>query len=113
MLTGPSSEKLFGNPSGKSVGYYIGSWLRAFHSWADAPQQASLRALLPLDDPMREVKCRFTFDNFIGVLEQFPAIIKGHEEELLSIRDAMVSEFGKTHNEDGWGIVHGDLWGGK
>ncbi len=62
---------------------------------------------------MRQLKCSFTFYNFIVALEKFPEAMERHEKTLLSIRDAMASEFGKSPNEDRLGIVHGELWGGK
>lgn len=65
---------------------------------------------------MRKVKCSFTFDSFMDILKEFPELLHGHEQTFLSIRDSMVADFDKaTHgaDEDDWGIVHGDLWGGK
>ena len=59
-------------PSPLDLGRSIGSWLRAFHTWADAPAQASLRREIGRNEPMRKLKHRVNYGSFIGVLERFP-----------------------------------------
>lgn len=113
MFLGKDSPTLFPTSTLKSVGFHLGSWLRAFHSWADEPEQRELQLQLPQDDPMTRIKCGFTFYSFIEVLKKFPEVLGDQEDLLLSIRDALVHESVKSPCEEGWGIIHGDLWGGK
>lgn len=113
MAMGAESETLFPGTTLTAIGLTLGSWLRAFHAWADAPEQAELRELLPQDDRMRKTKCDYTFNSFLDILDKFPELTEGHEEILHAIRDAKLKEFSQVPVGDGWGIVHGDLWGGK
>lgn len=113
MLLGKDSPTLFPTSTLKSVGFHSGYWLRAFHSWADEPEQRELQLQLPQDDPMTRIKCGFTFYSFLEVLKKFPELLGDQEQLLLSIRDALVDESVKKPREEGWGIIHGDLWGGK
>lgn len=128
VLSSPdASDVLLSRPLATSVGRALGSWLRAFHAWASAPAQRHhlLRARsaeVGTNEPMRELKYRITYDSFIGVLEQFPDVLRvdHHREALLlqEVKNMALKEFEKTESDDGdgsedWGLIHGDLWTGK
>jgi hypothetical protein len=115
MLFSSNSAILIPPSSREDVGRHLGSWLRHFHSWTSAPEQAALRALIPQDDPMRKLKRSYTYDCFLEILKNFPEILDGHQKTLENIREVMVKEFEKppTEEEPNWGIIHGDFWSGK
>jgi len=115
MLFSPNAENLLPPPYLATIGRHLGSWLRSFHTWTSAPEQAAVRAQILPDDPMRELKRLMTYDGFLGVLERYPEILQGHKETLETIRDFMVKEFEKpsTEESEDWGLIHGDFWSGK
>lgn len=115
MLFSLSSSTLLPQSSPATIGRHLGSWLRSFHTWALAPEQASLRKQIPYDDPMRKFKRRLTYDSFLGALKNYPELLDGHRETLETVRDMMVKEFEKppTEGDDNWGLIHGDFWSGK
>ncbi|EHK25852.1 uncharacterized protein TRIVIDRAFT_128460, partial [Trichoderma virens Gv29-8] len=99
----------------EAIGLQLGSWLRAFHGWATAPEQASVRAQMWQGDPMRKIKYFFTYQNFLKVLELYPELLKDHREILDHIQDAISKEYEKSSTEeDGdFGLIHGDFWSGN
>lgn len=115
MLLSKNVENLLPNPSPVIIGRHLGSWLRSFHTWALAPEQAALQAQVWQNDRMRKIKYVFTYDSFLKVLENYPELLKGHEKTLKTVQDVMAKEFEKpsTEEDEGWGLIHGDFWSGK
>lgn len=115
MLFSANAATLLPHSSPVIIGRHLGAWLRCFHDWASAPEQAALRAKILDDDPMRSNKCRITYDSFIGKLGNFPDLLEGHRETLDTIREVMMKEFEKpaTEEDPTWGLIHGDTWCGK
>ncbi|KAH8898608.1 hypothetical protein GQ53DRAFT_710494 [Thozetella sp. PMI_491] len=115
MLFSSDGDKLIPESSRRNIGRYLGSWLRSFHTWASAPQQATLRGKILSDDPMRKLKLRISYNSFLGVLENYPELLEGHRELLETIRNAKAKEFEKpaTDADEDWGLIHGDLWCGN
>lgn len=115
MLFSPNADTLMPRSSRSTIGRHVGSWLQSFHTWASAPEQAALRARILQDDPIRILKRGITYDGFLGVLQNYPALLEGHEKTLETIRDVMTSEFEKSpiEGDENWGLIHGDLWSGK
>jgi hypothetical protein len=114
-LISPNAGTLLPPPIPATIGRHLGSWLRSFHTWALAPEQAALRAQMWQNDPMRKVKFTFTYESFLNVLENYPELLEGHERTLQTVRDAMAKEFERpsTEDDEGWGLIHGDFWSGK
>lgn len=99
-----------------TIGQHLGSWLRSFHDWASAPEQAVMRASIGENRPMRDLKRMVTYDGVIAVLKNYPGLLVSHEDDLKTISDAMGKEFEHPPGdqlEDGWGLIHGDYWSGK
>lgn len=113
IVFSPNADSLVPQPP--VIGRHLGSWLRSFHDWSSAPQQASIRDQLWQKDPVRKLKYQVTFDVFLTVLEKFPELLDGHQQTLKEVQEAMAAEFQKPSIEadDGWGLIHGDLWSGK
>jgi hypothetical protein len=114
-LFGPQRDELLPEAIRMTVGRQLGSWLRSFHDWASAPEQAPLRQLIPPKDEMRTHKRYITYDRFIELLGNYPKLLAGREETLQTIRDAAMKEYEKppVEGEENWGIVHADMWSGK
>lgn len=100
-----------------SVGYDIGSWLRSFHRWTSEPGQAPLRETIGRNIEARKLKRKITYDSFVAILEKYPNLVKGYEEKLKSIQNAMTAGFELNQppkgNDESWGLIHGDFWTGK
>lgn len=115
MIFSKNSAVLFPETSLMNIGRNLGFWLRSFHTWATAPEQASLRTKMLYDDPMRELKHKLTYGGFLGVLDNFPELLHGHRATLETIIDAITKEFKTppTVEREDWGLIHGDFWPGK
>lgn len=99
----------------EAIGFALGAWIRAFHMWAAAPDQAALRAQMWQSDPMRKTKYLFTYHGFLKVLEMHPEVLEGHREILEEIRDTVSKEYERpsTEDDEDLGLIHGDFWSGK
>lgn len=133
ILFSPNAQELLlssspgHDSSSSSVGYNLGFWLRAFHTWSSTsagPETASLRAQMWRNDSMRKFKYRYTYDSVLRVLGKYPEILlKGFEGTLEDFRDGIAEEFGraspsfiegeKERGKEEYGLTHGDFWMGK
>jgi hypothetical protein len=100
-----------------SIGHSLGSWLRAFHHWTSVPEQNDLVEKIRANVEMRALKQKITFEQGHDILCRFPDIF-GEKERTLwgAIRAAHGGGLGLEEpdtKDDGWGIIHGDLWTGK
>jgi hypothetical protein len=118
ILVSPQVNTTLTTPVASSVGYGLGVWLRAFHTWGSRPAQIQLLKSLGQNAPMRRLKFRITYDTFIPVLRNFAPILGDDEPILEAVRQMAVEEFemmpiGTVTAEEGWGLIHGDFWTGK
>ena len=115
VLFSPNADNLLPESSRMIIGHQLGFWLRSLHSWASAPEQAALRALMWQNDRTRKMKYLYTYDGFLKVLENYPELLKGHQKTLEIVRDVTAKDFEKpsTEEDEGWGLIHGDFWSGK
>ncbi|KKP00485.1 hypothetical protein THAR02_07398 [Trichoderma harzianum] len=99
----------------EAIGFALGAWIRAFHMWAAAPEQAALRAQMWQNDLMRKTKYLFTYNAFLQVLELHPEILEDHREILEKIQDTLSKEYERpsTEEDNDLGLIHGDFWSGK
>jgi hypothetical protein len=115
MLFSADAQRLLPAPSTAAIGRNLGIWLRSFHTWASAPEQAALREQMWQNDSIRKTKYLFTYDSAFKVLENHPGLLEGHEKTLNTIRCVLAKEFEmpSTEDGDGYGLLHGDFWSGK
>lgn len=115
MLYSADADTLLPLPSTSTIGHHLGHWLRSFHTWALAPEQAVLRAQMWQNDPMRKTKHLFTYDCVLEVLKNYPELLEGNKKTLETIRDTMAKDVQRSSLEqgNGYGLIHGDLWSGK
>ncbi|KAF3012249.1 hypothetical protein E8E14_011172 [Neopestalotiopsis sp. 37M] len=113
ILLSPDAELKL--PSPKVLGHSLGKWLRSFHAWALAPEQAAVRSKMGQNDPMRKLKYSYTFGTVLEVLGDHPSILDGNMKTLQSIQDVVIKDFERpaTEGEEHWGLIHGDLWSGN
>jgi hypothetical protein len=112
----PTANDVLHQSLAASLGRNLGSWLRSFHSWSEAPSQASLRAEIGINEPMRRLKYLISYDSFINVLELFPDVLGDHKKSLQNVVTIAAKEFQRTESDtdnDEWGLIHGDFWTGK
>lgn len=109
----PNSTSVFTKLFSTSLGKAIGSWLKTFHDWSLAAEQAELRKFVKGNEAMQKLKFDVTYGGFINVLSNFPDILGDKREVLESIAQFVKKELEEESNGDFWGIVHGDFWGGK
>ncbi|KAK3384139.1 kinase-like domain-containing protein [Lasiosphaeria ovina] len=117
-LFSSTAETLLAQSSHAAIGRALGAWLRSFHAWSAAPAQAALRAHMWQHDPARKAKHDFTFGTLLAVLQNFPHLLRGHESTIRAVQDSAASALekpstGDGDGDDGWGLVHGDLWSGN
>jgi hypothetical protein len=116
ILVSPIANSVLNQSLATSIGYALGSWLRSFHTWASAPVQAELRREIGMNESMRKLKSKITYDSFIQVLENFPDILEDRRNTLQDVKDLAAKEFEKNMGDeagDSYGIIHGDFWSGK
>ncbi|KUI74211.1 hypothetical protein VM1G_10053 [Cytospora mali] len=117
ILVSPDIHNYLPEPSLESIGRDLGSWLRSFHTWTSAPEQASLRITIGQNEGMRRLKRLITYDSFLEILELYPQLVEGHLEALQTIKEAMIAQFEvdkpPTDGDENWGLIHGDLWTGN
>ncbi|KAH8591097.1 kinase-like domain-containing protein [Bisporella sp. PMI_857] len=111
ILYSADAHKLLPSPSTATIGRHLGLWLRSFHTWASAPEQAALQAQMWQNDPMRKTKYIFTYDSVLKVLENYPELLEGHEKT----SEGTTKDFERpsTEKADDYGLLHGDFWSGN
>lgn len=97
-------------PQCLQLGQSLGRWLREFHIWSDQPNNQSLRNLFVKNTAMRNIKKAINYDQLLGRLGMFPAILQEHEETLQQIVAMATAELG---DESKLSVIHGDFWTGK
>ena len=115
MLFSVNAHTLLPSPSIATIGHHLGFWLRSFHTWASAPEQAALCAQIWHNDPIRKTKYISTLNSVHQVLANYPELLEDHEKTLDVIRDYIFNDITMPSIEkhDCYGIIHGDLWSGK
>ncbi|KAJ9133285.1 Kinase-like domain-containing protein [Pleurostoma richardsiae] len=116
ILTSPEDSRLLAHPIATFIGRKLGSWLRAFHAWSSAPEQAALRADIAQNEPMRKLKYQITYNAFVEVLENFPEILERDKATLQDVKYMAMEEFKQLAEFDmgeNCGIIHGDFWAGN
>ncbi|KAH8130415.1 hypothetical protein FP744_10000183 [Trichoderma asperellum] len=97
-------------PQCLQLGQSLGRWLREFHIWSDQPNNQSLRNLFVKNTAMRNIKKAINYDQLLGRLGMFPAILQEHEETLQQIVAMATAELG---DESKLSVIHGDFWTGN
>ncbi|KAK3393979.1 kinase-like domain-containing protein [Podospora didyma] len=104
-----------------SLGFNLGSWFQAFHSWVSDPAQTDLQSIMGRNEPMRKLKYDTSYGCFIGVLEKFPDLLEGGVRKTMEdVKDMATKEFERPPpsgseglGDNSWGIIHGDAWSGN
>ena len=115
-----SSANVSPPPDFAGVGFALGTWLRAFHSWTKEPAQFELRGVMEGNGTSRELKRRTTYDTITDIAQNF-SMIRG--EDLFALREVrarVLQEYEQELHADAdrkdgeqYGLIHGDFWTGK
>jgi hypothetical protein len=99
--------------SAQSLGHGLGSWLRAFHTWASKPEQAETREILSKNQALKNLKFYINYTWLLDTIDNFPAILEDSREVLEKVRDFAAEELEGTELDDEYNVIHGDFWTGK
>jgi fructosamine-3-kinase len=91
------------------LGFALGRWIKNFHTWGAAPEQASLREKMKESTEMRALKYQINYPTMVATIANFPEIL----EESREIFEAVAKDIkDRLDSEDG-DLIHGDFWTGK
>lgn len=104
----PSPEST--NSQCVALGRSLGVWLKAFHSWADKPEQAELRAIVGENAAMQKLKNAINYaPRLMQMVDKYPDILGTSRDILQQVCDRASAEL----QQDDLGVIHGDFWTGK
>ncbi|KAJ5203149.1 hypothetical protein N7449_005228 [Penicillium cf. viridicatum] len=85
----------------------LGQWMRRFHEWGSAPEQASLLRKMKGNTGMAEMKCNITYGRLKDVITMFPAIFEGSIEIFENLAQRVKAEM-ETEGARSQ-LIHGDF----
>jgi hypothetical protein len=92
------------------LGYSLGTWAKAFHSWAQAPEQEKLKEYMRGNRDMMELKYMMNYGSILmDTISKFPRLL----EESRSLFEDVGRSVRKELDGDGGVLIHGDFWSGK
>lgn len=111
-----SDSNIFLVPSiGFNVGHGLGTWLRGFHEWTSAPEQAEFRELVAQNRAMQELKQNLACNGILKVSHDFPELLNQSREWPEVVQEASAKDLKQAtpSSDDDWGVIHGDFWSGN
>jgi hypothetical protein len=112
FLQSPAASEL-SQSSATAIGRSIGQWLASFHTWASAPERASLVAEIEKNHLMKELKYQVNYEILMRTIDDFPEVLEGSREVFEKVRDNAKKELGRKKDGEDFGLIHGDFWTGK
>jgi hypothetical protein len=91
------------------VGFALGKWLKNFHTWGAAPEQASLREKIKENTEMRALKYQINYPTMIATIANFPELLEDSREIFEDIAKDMKEKLDASEGD----LIHGDFWTGK
>ncbi|CEJ62153.1 hypothetical protein PMG11_10661 [Penicillium brasilianum] len=99
--------------SALALGNSLGSWLRAFHSWAAKPEQAEIREILSRNQPLKDLKFYINYIWLLDTIGKFPTILEDSRDVFEKVRESAAEELKRTEYDDEYNVIHGDFWTGN
>lgn len=100
-----------------AIGLALGSWLRYFHIWAQAPDQDVLRQMMRENEASRLLKWETTYNNIVDIAKKFPMLRSQDVDVLNAVRLRVLQEHEQAstvpQDREFYGLIHADLWAGK
>ncbi|CAI4211832.1 unnamed protein product [Parascedosporium putredinis] len=96
--------------SSVSLGTSLGTWLRAFHAWANDPTRADLRQLAARNQQLQGIKQYINYGSLVSRIDSFPAILSDSRALFEQVAQATADEI---VDPDRLSVIHGDFWTGK
>jgi 5-methylthioribose kinase len=100
-------------PSARSLGCSLGSWLRSFHEWGTKKEQRETRKLLNQNGTMKDLKFYINYSMLLDTIANFPGILEESRGVFGEVHKFAAAELKKEDNDDEYGLIHGDFWTGK
>jgi hypothetical protein len=92
------------------LGYSLGAWAKAFHNWAQAPEQEKLKEYMRANKDVMELKYTMNYGSILmDTISKFPEILEGSR----SVFEDVAKSVRRELDGDGGVLVHGDFWSGK
>jgi hypothetical protein len=91
------------------LGFALGRWIKNFHTWGAAPEQAELRQKMKGNTEMRALKYQINYPTMVATIANFPDLLEGSREVFEAVAQDMKD---RLNAEDG-SLIHGDFWTGK
>ena len=92
------------------LGEALGRWLRAFHQWAELPEQQAVRKTFGENKTMQGLKHMINYQRLVQKADERPDVLQDIRETLQEICDATAAELA---DESKLHVIHGDFWTGK
>jgi hypothetical protein len=102
------SDKILDETNVFRVGASLGRWMRKFHDWGAAPEQASLREEMKKNTGMAEMRYGITYGRLEPVIAMYPAIFKGSTAIFANLEQQMKAEI-LAEASAGDQLIHGDF----
>ncbi|KAJ5675464.1 hypothetical protein N7462_008361 [Penicillium macrosclerotiorum] len=101
------------DPSARALGHSLGRWLRSFHDWAAAPEQAGVRATLAQNEALKNLKFYINYPMLLETIDNFPDVLGQSRTVFEQVRDSAAAELKRLDQDDEYGAIHGDFWTGN
>jgi hypothetical protein len=101
------SDKILDETNVFRIGASLGRWMRRFHDWGSAPEQASLREKMKKNTGMAEMKYNITYGRLEVVIAMHPAIFEGSTAIFANLEQRMKAEIQTEASGDQ--LIHGDF----
>lgn len=94
-----------------AIGIALGLWLRRFHEWSIAPEQAALRAQAKAQAVMMKLRFEYNYGRLVETVGLWPGVLDEYQSTFLALEKRLRSEI----DEEKWAgsLIHGDFWSGK
>lgn len=101
------SDKILDDTNVFRIGASLGRWMRRFHDWGSAPEQAPLREEMKKNTGMAEMRYSITYGRLEPVIAMYPAIFEGSAAIFTNLEQRMKAEIQTGTSGDQ--LIHGDF----
>lgn len=91
------------------MGFALGRWIKNFHTWGAAPEQAELRQKMKGSTEMRALKYQINYPTMVATIANFPDLLEGSRE----VFEAVAKDVKDRLDAEDGALIHGDFWTGK
>lgn len=92
------------------IGLSLGRWLKNFHEWVAAPEQAKLRTDATANVALQKLKHATYYEYLIQFVDKFPTLLGDSREVFDQVKAMSEAELADDATLQ---VVHGDFWTGN